>query len=53
MQITAQAQFARNLARWQELLADRELARLPHRIETDRLSPGSILNISGEHPRLA
>ena len=37
MQITAQAQFAHNLARWQELLADRELARLPHRIETDRL----------------
>ena len=37
MQITAQAQFARNLARWQELLTDRELARLPHRIETDRL----------------
>jgi len=37
MQITAQAQFHRNLARWQELLTDRELARLPHRIETDRL----------------
>jgi len=37
MQITAQAQFADNLARWQELLADRELARLSHRIETDRL----------------
>ena len=37
MQITAQAQFAHNLARWQELLADRELARLSHRIETDRL----------------
>ena len=37
MQITAQAQFTHNLARWQELLADQELARLPHRIETDRL----------------
>src|SRR5215470_4877122 len=37
MQITATAQFARNLSRWQELLTDRELARLPHRIETDRL----------------
>jgi Uma2 family endonuclease len=37
MQITLKAQFARNLTRWQELLADRELARLPHRVETDRL----------------
>jgi hypothetical protein len=37
MQLTAQAQFTHNLARWQELLADRELARLPFRIETDRL----------------
>ena len=37
MQFSAQAQFARNLARWQELLTDRELARIPHRIETDRL----------------
>jgi Uma2 family endonuclease len=36
MQLTAQANFARNLSRWQELLADRELARLPYRIETDR-----------------
>ena len=37
MHFITQAQFARNLARWQELLADRELARLPFRIETDRL----------------
>jgi Uma2 family endonuclease len=37
MQITAQAQFARNVERWQKLLADPELVRLPHRIETDRL----------------
>jgi Uma2 family endonuclease len=29
-------QTARNLARWEEILADKELARLPHRIETDR-----------------
>jgi len=26
-----------NLARWIEILADPELARLPYRIETDRL----------------
>jgi hypothetical protein len=25
-----------NIKRWRELLADRDLARLPHRIETDR-----------------
>lgn len=37
MQITLQAQNARNLERWRELLTDRELARVPHRIETDRL----------------
>jgi Uma2 family endonuclease len=37
MQITIEAQLSQNLRRWQELLADRELARLPHRIETDRL----------------
>jgi len=36
-QIALQPEFLRNVARWQELLADRELARLPHRIETDRL----------------
>ena len=29
-------QTAFNLKRWAELLADPELARLPHRIETDR-----------------
>jgi Uma2 family endonuclease len=29
-------QVAFNLKRWSEILADRELARLPHRIETDR-----------------
>jgi hypothetical protein len=29
-------QSAFNLKRWQELLADPDLARLPHRIETDR-----------------
>src|SRR5258708_2982396 len=29
-------QTAFNLKRWAEVLADRELARLPHRIETDR-----------------
>ena len=29
-------QTAFNLKRWGELLADRDLARLPHRIETDR-----------------
>jgi hypothetical protein len=29
-------QTAFNLERWRELLADRDLARLPHRIETDR-----------------
>jgi Uma2 family endonuclease len=29
-------QTAFNLKRWRELLADPELARLPHRIETDR-----------------
>ena len=37
MQITIQARSERNLERWRELLADREPARLPHRIETDRL----------------
>jgi Uma2 family endonuclease len=31
---SSQAVF--NLKRWRELLADRDLARLPHRIETDR-----------------
>ena len=36
MQITLQAQSAPTLERWRELLADRELARLPLRIETDR-----------------
>lgn len=29
-------QTARNLSRWNEILADKELAELPHRIETDR-----------------
>jgi Uma2 family endonuclease len=29
-------QTARNLSRWKEILADKELAELPHRIETDR-----------------
>jgi hypothetical protein len=29
-------QTAFNLDRWRELLEDRDLARLPHRIETDR-----------------
>jgi Uma2 family endonuclease len=37
MQITAKAQFASNVGRWHQLLADRKLAKLPHRIETDRL----------------
>jgi Uma2 family endonuclease len=32
----SQRQTAFNLERWRELLADRDLARLPHRIETDR-----------------
>jgi hypothetical protein len=36
MQIEIQAQHNRNFERWRELQADRELARLPHRIETDR-----------------
>jgi Uma2 family endonuclease len=31
-----QAQTARNLRRWEELLADRELAKFEGRIETDR-----------------
>jgi Uma2 family endonuclease len=35
IELPAQAEF--NLARWDEILADPELARLPHRIETDRL----------------
>jgi hypothetical protein len=29
-------QTALNLARWNKILADKELAHLPHRIETDR-----------------
>jgi len=32
-------QTAFNLKRWAELLADPELARLPHRIDTDRHGP--------------
>jgi hypothetical protein len=37
IQLEASAQqTAFNLKRWAELLADPELARLPHRIETDR-----------------
>jgi hypothetical protein len=32
----SQRQTAFNLERWRELLGDRDLARLPHRIETDR-----------------
>jgi Uma2 family endonuclease len=32
----SERQTAFNLKRWQELLADSDLARLPHRIETDR-----------------
>lgn len=32
----SQKQSAFNLKRWRELLADPDLARLPHRIETDR-----------------
>ena len=32
----SQRQTAFNLERWRELLADRDLARLPHRVETDR-----------------
>ena len=35
------SQTSFNLARWTEILADPELARLPYRIETDRL--GRIL----------
>jgi Uma2 family endonuclease len=41
-----QADF--NLARWRELLADTDLARLPHRIETDR--HGHILMSSPPAP---
>jgi len=37
MQITLETQLVHNLTRWRQLLADRELTRLPHRIETDRL----------------
>ena len=33
---SSERQTAFNLNRWRELLADPELARLPHRIETDR-----------------
>jgi len=33
---SSERQTAFNLERWRELLADRVLARLPHRIETDR-----------------
>ena len=33
---SSERQTAFNLDRWRELLADPELARLPHRIETDR-----------------
>jgi hypothetical protein len=33
---SSERQTACNLSRWRELLADPELARLPHRIETDR-----------------
>jgi hypothetical protein len=29
-------QLAFNLKRWKEILADREIAKLPHLIETDR-----------------
>src|ERR1700686_1190182 len=32
----SERQTAFNLKRWRELLADPDLARLPHRIETDR-----------------
>jgi Uma2 family endonuclease len=32
----SQGQTAFNLERWRELLGDRDLVRLPHRIETDR-----------------
>lgn len=32
----SRSQAAFNLNRWRELLEDRDLARLPHRIETDR-----------------
>jgi hypothetical protein len=31
-----ETQTAFNLKRWSEILKDPELARLPHRIETDR-----------------
>src|SRR5260370_42190529 len=33
---TAERQAAFNLNRWREVLGDPDLARLPHRIETDR-----------------
>jgi Uma2 family endonuclease len=51
MQIEIRPQHSRNLQRWRELQADRELARLPHRIETDRfgriiMSPPPALNHS-------
>jgi hypothetical protein len=32
----SEKQTAFNFKRWRELLKDRDLARLPHRIETDR-----------------
>jgi Uma2 family endonuclease len=34
--LPSEKQTAFNLKRWRELLADSDLARLPHRIETDR-----------------
>jgi len=54
VQIELQSQTERNLARWQELTADPELARLPHRVETDRfgrviMSPPPLF----EHTRRA
>lgn len=36
MQIELQPNPERHLARWRELCADPELAKLPYRIETDR-----------------
>jgi hypothetical protein len=52
------SQTAFNLARWSELVADPELARLPNRIETDRhghiiLSPPSAARHSRRQARIA
>jgi Uma2 family endonuclease len=52
------SQTAFNLARWSELMADRELAKLPNRIETDRhghiiMSPPPAARHSRRQARIA